>query len=115
MIPLALLPSRTLRLALDIHRDDFLLKFCDAVTYLAPIQFSVRLAAAPSADAATLPPLWPRKLRRLAQAGCHIPKARNLHLGLSGTRAGIAMKNFEDDHSAVHYLAADLLFKIARL
>ena len=25
------------------------------------------------------------------------------------------MKNFENDHSAVHHLAADLLFKVARL
>ena len=49
----AVLPADTLRLALDIHRGDFLLKFGDAVTDLASIQFSVRLAAPPATDAAS--------------------------------------------------------------
>ena len=75
---LTLLPPRAPRLALDIHRDDFLLKFGDTITDLASIQFSMRLTAPPATDTATLPPLRPRKLRRLAQARRHVAQPRDL-------------------------------------
>ena len=59
--------------------------------------------------------LRPGQLGRFAQARRHVAQARDLHLGARGARAGVAMKDFEDDHGAVHYLAADLLLKVARL
>ena len=113
--PLAFLPPCALCLALGIHRDNFLLKFSDAVTDFASIQFSMRFASTPATGATALPPLRPRKLRRFAQARRHVPEACDFHLSTCCTRAGIAMKNFENHHRTVHHFAANLFFKVARL
>jgi hypothetical protein len=75
----------------------------------------VRFAGATAAGAAALPPLRPGQLGHFAQARRHVAQARDLDLRARGARAGVAVEDFEDDHGAVHHLAADFLFQVARL
>ena len=113
--PLALLPPRALRLALEVHRVELLLQLGDAVADLAPVELAVRLAGAAAADAAALPALRARQLGGFAQARRHVAEARDLDLRARGARARVAVEDLEDDHGAVHHLAADLLLEVARL
>src|SRR6185369_10076821 len=112
---LAFLAAGALGLALGVHGDDFELQFGNPVADLAAIQFGGRFARPPAADAAALPSLRPGQLGRLAQARRHVAEAGDFDLRLGGAGARIAVENLEDDHGAVHHLAADLDFEIARL
>ncbi len=112
---LAPLPARALRLALDVHCVDFFLQLGDVVADLALVEFGVRFAGATAAGAAALPALRPGELGRLAQARRHVAQPRDLDLCARGARGGVAVEDFEDDHGAVHHLAADFLFEVARL
>jgi len=98
--------------ALDLQGRQLAL-FIDAGAR-TPGPFTFRRIA-PATGAATLPPLRSGEFRGLAQARRHIAEAGNFHLGTRGAGAGIVVKNFEDDHGAVHHLAADFLFKVACL
>ena len=51
----------------------------------------------------------------LAQARCHVAEAGNFYLGAGGAGAGVAVKDLQDDHGAVHDLAAHGFFQIACL
>jgi hypothetical protein len=75
----------------------------------------VRLAAAAAAGAAARPVLRPGLLGRFAQARRHVAKARDLDLRTRRAGARVPVKDFENDHGAVHHLAADLLLQIERL
>jgi len=113
--PLTILPSRALRLALDVHGVDFQLQLGDAVANLASVHFGVRFAGAASAESAALPPLRPGELGCFAQARCHVAKTGDFDLRPGCARTRVAVEDFEDDHGAVHHLAADLQLKVARL
>ena len=112
---LAALPPRALGLALDVHGGDFKLQFGDPVADLAPVHLGVRFTGTTAAETASLPPLRPGQLGRLAQTRRHVAEAGDLDLRTRGARARVAVKNFEDDHGPVHDLATDLLFEVARL
>ena len=112
---LAPLAARTLGLAFGLHRDDLQLQLGDAIADLAAIELGVRLAGAATAHAAALPPLRPGELGGLAQARRHVAQASDLHLRPGRARACVAVEDLEDDHGAVHHLAAGLQLEIARL
>ena len=78
------MPPRALRLALDVHRVELLPQLGDAIADLAPVELTMRLAAAAAADAAPLAALRPRDLRRLAQARRHVREAHDLDLRTRG-------------------------------
>src|SRR3569833_1035764 len=113
--PLVRLSPRALRLAVGVPRRDLLLQLGDAVANLALVQFGVRLAGPASANTAALPPLWPGKLRRLAQARRQVAQTRDFHLRARSGGACVAVKDLENDHGAIHHLAADFVFEMARL
>jgi len=109
------LAARALGLALGLHRDDLELQFGNAVTNLAAVEFGVRLAGTAASHPAALPPLRPGELGRFAQTRCHVAKPGDLNLRLGSTRARVTVKDLEDDHGAVHDLAARLQLEVARL
>jgi hypothetical protein len=111
---LAFLAAGALGLALDLHRVDFLLQLGDAVADLAAVQLGMGFAGTP-ADAAALAPLGPGQLGHLAQARRHVAEAGDFHLGPGRAGAGVAVEDLEDDHGAVHHLAAHFDFQVAGL
>ena len=104
-----------MRLPFGVHSDDFLLQLGDAVADLAPVKLGVRFAGTAPAGAAALPSLRPGELGGFAQARRHVAQPGDLDLGAGGTRGGVAMEDFEDDHGTVHDLATGFLLQVARL
>src|SRR5207247_5962866 len=111
----ALLAPGALRLALEGHSIELLLQLGDAVADLAPVELAVRLAAAAAAGAAARPVLRPGLLRGFAQARRHVAEARDLDLRTRVARARVPVKDLENDHRAVHHLAAHLLREVELL
>src|SRR6266700_4953010 len=112
---LALPPPGALRLVLRLHRVELLLQLGDAVADLAPVELAVRLAAAAAAGAAAPPVLRTGLLGGFAHARRHVPQARDLDLRARVARARVPVEDLEDDHAAVHHLAADLLRQVELL
>ena len=109
------LPPRALCLPLHVHRGNLDFQLGDAVADFLFIQRKLRLAGATAAGAAALPALRARQFRSLTQSRCHVTEPRDLHLRARRTRAGVTVEYLQDDHGAVHHLAADFDFEITRL
>jgi hypothetical protein len=100
------------RRALLLDRLQLAAQLGDAVAYLAAIELHLRLASTLAADAAALA-IAPAAA--LAQARCHVPQARDLHLQPRFARARVPLEDLQDHRSAVEHLGTGGALEVAGL